>query len=253
MTEMFYEIGESKCPIQIIMFPYLGGSWTSIMPLANEICSKKVVDIRVACPPGHVGSNYELCDSFTQLIDLYYENLITILKKDSVLFGHSMGGTIAYYLARKIAERRPELTPKALILSATAAPNHMRNKRVSDKEDNIIIEEIKKVGTMPEELTDNQELVNYFVPILRSDYKILEEISEIKAQKFEIPTFLIMCPKDIITSCQTILEWKHYLDSNISFYMLPDDAGHMYLKKYGEVVANEIINFLNLTLEEENG
>ncbi|MDP5865587.1 thioesterase II family protein [Streptococcus mutans] len=252
MSEMFYAIGESKCPIQIIMFPYLGGSGTSVMSLANEICAKIPVDIRVAFPPGHVESDYALCDNFVQLIDLYYKNLITILKKDSILFGHSMGGTIAYFLAKKIAEKNPELTPKKLIFSAAAAPDHMKNKRLSDKENEIIFKEIKRIGTMPEELTDNQELVDYFAPMLRADYKILEEISEIEVQKIDIPTFFIMCHKDSLTSCQTILKWKDYLDSKISFYMMPADAGHMYLKKYKEVVADKIVSFLDLNSEEEN-
>lgn len=252
MSEMFYAISESKCPIQIIMFPYLGGSGTSVMSLANEICAKIPVDIRVAFPPGHVGSDYALCDNSVQLIDLYYKNLITILKKDSILFGHSMGGTIAYFLAKKIAEKNPELTPKKLIFSAAAAPDHMKNKRLSDKENEIIFKEIKRIGTMPEELTDNQELVDYFASILRADYKILEEISEIEVQKIDIPTFFIMCHKDSLTSCQTILKWKDYLDSKISFYMMPADAGHMYLKKYKEVVADKIVSFLDLNSEEEN-
>lgn len=252
MSEMFYAIGESKCPIQIIMFPYLGGSGTSVMSLANEICAKIPVDIRVVFSPGHVGSDYALCDNFVQLIDLYYKNLITILKKDSILFGHSMGGTIAYFLAKKIAEKNPELTPKKLIFSAAAAPDHMKNKRLSDKENEIIFKEIKRIGTMPEELTDNQELVDYFASILRADYKILEEISEIEVQKIDIPTFFIMCHKDSLTSCQTILKWKDYLDSKISFYMMPADAGHMYLKKYKEVVADKIVSFLDLNSEEEN-
>lgn len=252
MSEMFYAIGESKCPIQIIMFPYLGGSGTSVMSLANEICAKIPVDIRVAFPPGHVRSDYALCDNFVQLIDLYYKNLITILKKDSILFGHSMGGTIAYFLAKKIAEKNPELTPKKLIFSAAAAPDHMKNKRLSDKENEIIFKEIKRIGTMPEELTDNQELVDYFAPMLRADYKILEEISEIEVQKIDIPTFFIICHKDSLTSCQTILKWKDYLDSKISFYMMPADAGHMYLKKYKEVVADKIVSFLDLNSEEEN-
>lgn len=252
MSEMFYAIGESKCPIQIIMFPYLGGSGTSVMSLANEICAKIPVDIRVVFSPGHVGSDYALCDNSVQLIDLYYKNLITILKKDSILFGHSMGGTIAYFLAKKIAEKNPELTPQKLIFSAAAAPDHMKNKRLSDKENEIIFKEIKRIGTMPEELTDNQELVDYFASILRADYKILEEISEIEVQKIDIPTFFIMCHKDSLTSCQTILKWKDYLDSKISFYMMPADAGHMYLKKYKEAVADKIVSFLDLNSEEEN-
>lgn len=252
MSEMFYAIGESKCPIQIIMFPYLGGSGTSVMSLANEICAKIPVDIRVVFSPGHVGSDYALCDNSVQLIDLYYKNLITILKKDSILFGHSMGGTIAYFLAKKIAEKNPELTPKKLIFSAAAAPDHMKNKRLSDKENEIIFKEIKRIGTMPEELTDNQELVDYFASILRADYKILEKISEIEVQKIDIPTFFIMCYKDSLTSCQTILKWKDYLDSKISFYMMPADAGHMYLKKYKEAVADKIVSFLDLNSEEEN-
>ncbi|MFM1629322.1 thioesterase II family protein [Streptococcus mutans] len=252
MGEMFYAIGESKCPIQIIMFPYLGGSGTSVMSLANEICAKIPVDIRVVFSPGHVESDYALCDNSVQLIDLYYKNLITILKKDSILFGHSMGGTIAYFLAKKIAEKNPELTPKKLIFSAAAAPDHMKNKRLSDKENEIIFKEIKRIGTMPEELTDNQELVDYFASILRADYKILEEISEIEVQKIDIPTFFIMCHKDSLTSCQTILKWKDYLDSKISFYMMPADAGHMYLKKYKEAVADKIVSFLDLNSEEEN-
>ena len=70
--------------------------------------------------------------------------------------------------------------------------------------------------------------------------------------RVDIPTFFIMCHKDSLTSCQTILKWMDYLDSKISFYMMPADAGHMYLNKYKEVVADKIISFLHLNSEEEN-
>jgi len=34
--------------------------------------------------------------------------------------------------------------------------------------------------------------------------------------------------------------------------MMPADAGHMYLNKYKEVVADKIISFLHLNSKEEN-
>ncbi len=251
MKKIFYEMGGNEFQQQIIMFPYLGGSGTSVMSVANEVCDKSDVDVRVAFPPGHMGSDYEICDNFEKLINLYYEELIKILKKDSVFFGHSMGGTIAYFLAQKIIENNPELKPKKLILSAAPAPDYMKNKRLSYGEESDILEDIQKIGAIPEEMTENRELLDYFSPIFRADYMILEEAAEVAVQKIDVPSFFIMCHKDGLTSCKNILKWRNYIDSKTKFYMMPADSGHMYLEKYKEEVADRITEYLNLNLEEE--
>ena len=246
MKNIFYEVGENECQQQIIMFPYLGGSGTSLMSVADELCSKTNIDVRIAFPPGHMGSDIMLCDNFDKLINSYYDELIGILKSDSVFFGHSMGGTIAYFLALKISQEQPELVPKNLILSASPPPDHMKGKQLSYGDDSKIFEDIQKIGAIPEELTANQELLDYFLPIFRADYRILEEAALADTGKINIPTLFILCPSDGLTSCKNILKWRNYIASKNEFYMMASEAGHMYLEGYKEEVSEKIIEYLNL-------
>ena len=58
----------NKIGRQVMMFPYLGGSGTSLMKLAKELDKKSDYEIFVVFPPGHMGSNRKLYNNLHDLL-----------------------------------------------------------------------------------------------------------------------------------------------------------------------------------------
>ncbi len=243
MKDGFIEINEGCLGQQIILFPYLGGNGMSLMNIAEEF-KKYDLNVWVAYPPGHFGSDSKLCRSYEELMNFYLNNILSVIKRGCIFFGHSMGGVIAYLLAKKIEEKFPELKPKALILSATPEPDFMKGKWMSKSKDDELVSAMYKIGGMPEEILENKDFLDYFIPIFRSDYRILEEIAYIERKPLNIPTEFIFCENDEMTKYENILRWKKYLVSKCRFCSMPKDAGHMYLNKYGSLVAKYVMQYV---------
>ena len=91
--------------MKLICFPYAGGSamvyskWQKLIDSSIEIVPFEL--------PGR-GTRFceDLCDDMDQLVeDIYYQLEDTFQSDDYMLYGHSMGSWIVYYLAIMISEK----------------------------------------------------------------------------------------------------------------------------------------------------
>ena len=82
-----------------------------------------------------------------------------------------MGGMVAFRLAQKL--EREGIYPQAVIISAIQPP-HVERKKVSHLDDEKFLAHIIELGGMPQELVENKEVMSFFLPSFRSDYRALE-------------------------------------------------------------------------------
>ncbi len=234
----------NKIGRQVMMFPYLGGSGTSLMKLAKELDKKSDYEIFVVFPPGHMGSNRKLYNNLHDLLEFYYIQIKEILKPGCIFFGHSMGGVIAYFLARKLCILDRELKPKYIILSAAPSPDFMLGRNLSDSDDTVLLKDMEELGGLPEDLLENRELLDYFIPIFRADYKILEDAAQVSPQLINIPVKFIWCYNDKIVQSEKLIGWRKYFNEISVFRTMPVDAGHMYLNTNAKLVADMIHDYI---------
>lgn len=91
------------------------------------------------------------------------------------LFGHSMGSLIAYSLAQRIRkERMPP--PVHIFFSGGNAPHIKKpnEKKYHLLSDEAFKTEVVKLGGTPPGLFDHPELLHFFLPLLKNDFKIAE-------------------------------------------------------------------------------
>lgn len=107
--------------------------------------------------------------------DLYNQIRNSINTADYAFYGHSMGGLVAYLLTVKITENQLR-EPLHLFITGTSGPSSLsrgEKKRFQMVQDEFI-KEIRDFGGMPDEMLENNELLHYFEPILRSDFEATE-------------------------------------------------------------------------------
>lgn len=90
-------------------------------------------------------------------------------------FGHSLGGLLAFELARH-CQGKGLRQPEQLIVSGCAAPQH-RTPPVDKHKlpDDQFIEMLKDYNGTPPELLQNDELMTLVLPMLRADFGLVEE------------------------------------------------------------------------------
>jgi external thioesterase TEII len=214
---------------QLICFPYLGGYANSFNILADRLDDS--FELWALNPPGHGSCKRLPVEDMTVLLNLIFEEVNTILRPDSILFGHSMGGLVAYFLAQRLTDsHRP-----TLVLSACNTPPDIR--KVSHLPDNGLIEHLASYGGLPSELMEERSLLDFFLPVFRADFKTLESASFMDWTPLSNPAYLLWGDRDHIVPLSAMLRWTNYLSGEIRFVPVRD-GGHMFIADMPEAVAD---------------
>lgn len=133
-----------------------------------------------------------------------------------IIFGHSMGATLALSVTKKMEEINN--APTYLIVSGNAGPRisleNKTNRYLLNEAD--FKNELRALGGVPEEVLVNEELYEFFDPIIRSDFEILEKdnFSE-KELVIKTPIKAIMGDEEETSS--EIENWQKFTSGSFTF------------------------------------
>lgn len=234
--EVFYPLTQEG-NTQLICFPYLGGHLNSFSNLANNL---KNVEVWSAIPPGHGGSSAPLLKNLDSLVNVYYREMKDIIEPNCILFGHSMGAIVAYFLLQKILQStHPGNKPKAIILSACTTPAHFEGKYHSAMPDQELIAHLHAYGGIPDEVFKEKSLIEYFLPVYRADFMILEQASRNSFEPLDIPAYYLWGECDQIVSFDEPIRWTRYFTKVIQLIPIKN-APHMFIDSNIETVTEKI-------------
>ena len=228
---------------QLICFPYLGGYVNSFYEIVRAMSED--VEIWVANPPGHFGSQLELLSDIDELISLYYQDISKIIRPGCVFFGHSMGGVVSYFLIERMIQNQDKLLPNTLILSASVAPSSFANKQYSKFCDEDLLKQIQIYGGMPEGVLKDKELMKIMLPIFRADYGILESSAKAPYKKIDIATHLLWGENDKSENISSAIMWNDYLVQDLNVTSIKN-AEHMFIHNKESEVVKFINQFMNV-------
>ena len=238
-SELLIKITEGTSNQQLILFPYLGGSRSSFQTLISELSD--TYQVWVANPPGHIGSTIPFVEDMNQMVDMYYEALKEIVGEEYYLVGHSMGGNIAYFLAKKLCSSESKLTkPKGIIITGSGSPKVMHGQNISQWDEDRLLDKVKSYGLLPKELINEDEILQAFVPIFRADYKILETGANIEIEeKLELAAYLLWGEKDTVEPVDLVADWLRYFKNKLVVIPIKDGT-HMFINSHAKEVSQYI-------------
>ncbi|EJQ37425.1 hypothetical protein IEE_05211 [Bacillus cereus BAG5X1-1] len=230
----------------LFCLPYAGGSEASFYQW-NDHLSKSIKLHSIPLKGRGSRFNEDFYESLEDAVDDIFDNIKDkIGENDYAIYGHSMGSLLAYELYYKIKEMGHNI-PKHIFFSGHRAPNRERKKDISfTLPDEDFKNKIIELGGTPEELISNQELFELFLPILKSDFKIVETYKyKERMDKIECDISVLNGKNDSI-SLEEVLDWKNHTNGNFRTYYF--EGNHFYINHNME----EIMSILNNTLRESN-
>jgi len=162
-----------QAKFRLFCFPYAGGgpqvfrTWSEFFPDNIEVCPIQM--------PGRGGRFGEApFTQWKQAVQEMMKGLSPYWDRPFAFFGHSLGGILAFELAR--AQGVHSLPPpEELFVSACGAPQRIyRTKYLHRYSDEDLIEEIKRFNGTPKEVLAHEELIKFFLPTLRADLQMIE-------------------------------------------------------------------------------
>ena len=233
-NRLFYRLSQGDR--QAICFPYLGGYANAFGKLASLLDGR--VELWAANPPGHGGSNAALVEDIDDLVEGYAMEVSKIIRPECVFLGHSMGGTVAYFLARRLAEGcgAGAAGPSAVIISACGAPSIFKDIQYSRLPGRELVEKIMTYGAMPKEVLDEPDFLEALLPVFRADYRVLESAAQKDPRPLGTPTYLLWGQKDDAVPLDALLQWKKYLKHGPIVWPIKG-AEHMFIHSMADEVA----------------
>jgi medium-chain acyl-[acyl-carrier-protein] hydrolase len=227
--------------VRLFCLPYAGGGastyhgWQGVAPRHIQVCALEL--------PGR--GRLIRSPPFSRLAPLV-RALVTSIEAAPdypfALFGHSMGGLIAFELARSLRERGgPQ--PAHLFVSATAAPcTPSTGSLVAGATDAELKKKLRDLNGTPEALLENEALMALILPTFRADFSVLETYQYREEPPLAVPITVFGGVSDPLVKPSDLDGWHRQSTGGSGLRFFPGD--HFFVHSASTDVMGAIANAL---------
>ena len=159
--------------LRLFCFPYAGAGagifhhWAQYLPATVEVCPIQL--------PGRGSRLLETAfRDLSLLVKAAGEALLPYLDKRFSFFGHSMGATIGFELARLLSTEH-SIEPAHLFVSGRRAPQLIDDEPTTyDLAEPEFLKELRRLNGTPKDVLDHPELMQLLLPALRADFEMIQ-------------------------------------------------------------------------------
>ncbi len=223
--------------VRLYCLPFAGGSATVYRDWGAILGSRyPVVPVDL---PGHGRRVREpLCGSLDALAELLVTELSEEMGSGSyAIFGHSLGGLLAFQMGHELARRRLPL-PVRLFISAARSPAEPHPCLLHELSDAALVDAlIRLAGDVPS-IDGHRELIEFMLPVLRADLRLSETWPGPSAPPLRVPVSLLSGANDWLAPPAQVASWRRYFDSEVAVHSYP--GGHFYLGTESTALLRDI-------------
>lgn len=213
--------------LRLFCFPCAGGMasayklWPNNLPADVEVCSVQL--------PGR-GSRLKE-PPFTRISALV-QTLVPILRPylniPFAFFGHSMGGTVGFEIARQL-RREDNPGPVHLFACSCPAPQiPILSPPIHMLPESAFVAELRhRYNAIPQTILENNELMQLFLPSLRADFAIIDTYVNTTEKPLDCPISVFGGLQDRAISYDALEAWRNQTRSSFTLQMFPGD--HFFL------------------------
>jgi surfactin synthase thioesterase subunit len=227
--------GNPSAP-RVYCFPHAGGnpraflSWQATLGADAEIVAISA--------PGRGPRARETRTSLNQVIDGACAAIASTAdaRCPVYLFGHSLGGLIAFEVARRLRQL-PSL--RGLIASGISAPSLLPSQRVRDLarlEGAAFAEALRFFGGLPPEVFAEEGVLELLMPGLIADFRLAAEYRYRPAPPLEVGVSLITGRDDPHVGPSQLRPWRAECTTPPTYHWV--DGGHFYFEKRPRTVTD---------------
>ncbi|MEW2417703.1 alpha/beta fold hydrolase [Streptomyces sp. NPDC046866] len=215
---------------RLVCFPHAGGSASFYFPVAQALAPG--VDVLAVQYPGRQDRRGEpLIDSIAVLADRIFTELAALVSAEPdvplYLFGHSMGATVAFEVTRRLQDAALP-GPVLLFASARRAPSRTRADRVHTRDDDGLIQELRRLSGTDARVLGNEEIMRMAIPSIRNDYRAVETYRAEPGTRIDTPVCVLVGDSDPTTTLAEARAWEEHTSAGIELRVFPG-GGHFYL------------------------
>lgn len=235
---------ENEAPeLKLLLFPYAGGG-AAMFVQWKKFIDKKADVYPVLYPFREARRSEKLPDSLTALAESIAAENEDIFKGRYAMFGHCAGSTIAYETA-KAAKKLYGTEPEFFIASGAEPPGFTLDdmKYLENSSNEEFLEYLIKSGFADESVRENKGFIQYYLPIIAADFRLLFSYKPSDSGKLNCPIHIFRGNDDNVIDPSRLPVWTDYTSAETDEKVF--EGGHYYFNSSPENVCagiNDIIN-----------
>jgi surfactin synthase thioesterase subunit len=222
---------------RVFCCPYAGGSSLAYL---NWIGLDSEIDVvRLDYPGRLVKQDGPMLRSVDELASHLYDEISAILDLPFALVGSSLGGLVAFELAR-MAEAHGR-SPAMLIVCACPAPDRLssREKLSQFEDDDDFLSGIaSQYGDAISAVAKDPESREVFLPVIRADIEAFDSYRLNSAQPIACDLLAVRGESDKAVRFADMAAWLRYSKGLANLLSVPGD--HFFIEKCPSVIAKEL-------------
>jgi len=226
-----------QAEFRLFCFPYAGGSATAYSAWAELLPDN--VELVAIQPPGRANRLGEaLLTSVHDMADGVADAIGPWLDRPYMIYGHSLGSIVSFELLHSLRARGLPL-PFRYFCGARRAP-HVP-PRIAPIHNYPLEEfkaELRTLNGTPEIILNNADLMDIFVPILRTDFKAAYNYRREPAIKLECEVSVFNGAQDDKVLEEDMLGWQAHFARKVDFRTFP--GGHFFMDENRSAVLDVI-------------
>lgn len=238
-----YSRSHSQAHFRLFCLPYAGGAasifrdWPLYLPGDVEVC-----------PVQFPGRESRIREQPIERTDLLVEAILSALRpyldKPFALLGHSMGAMLSFEMVRQLRrENYPQ--PVHLFVSAHRAPQRPnRIPPIHQLPEDAFVRELRQLNGTPEEVLQNRELMQLLLPVLRSDFTLVETYTYADEEPLNCSISAFGGLQDSQVSSEELKAWKEQTKNGFKLRMFPGD--HFFLHQH----RTQLLSFITQDLKQ---
>ncbi len=228
--------------INLICLPFAGGNKYSYRSLFNR--SATLFNVITLEYPGRGSRMSEQLEPDINVLvdDLYLQVKPIVTNGEYAIYGHSLGGLIAYLLTVKVLQNKHQ-APKHVFVTGASGPSAASRsaKKLYLYPHKEFIEELVALGGLPDEIIREKDMINFLEPILRNDFKASATYVHKKIWPLSIPLTVITGTEEPITVDERLL-WQDEFTTVVDFIQMT--GNHFFIFNH----SDELINIISRKL-----
>ncbi|MDR2234816.1 MAG: alpha/beta fold hydrolase [Chryseobacterium sp.] len=226
---------------QIFLLHYAGGDRHSFRPLAESLQPHFQIET-----PELPGRGERMAESFLDNEEKAVADVLEQIKRARrkevpyLVYGHSMGAILGLEICNAMEKNKD--APVHFVATGYPGPGIKKTAPISGLPKTEFFAEVKKLGGLSDEIMQYEELLDFFEPVLRADFRLVESKSNVIPDiKLQTPIYAVMGETENYSS--DISNWVNYTHADCECRIM--NGNHFFINQHFSDLSQIIKKLMN--------